>query len=136
MLRHQRRHTSPVYPPCASCVGTFWRCVVSARRRRRKLGVIPVSFASPLSFILSVCTLLIFPTQKNSPSSITGWSLSLPSEEDEKSQQAVKPKSNSWVLNRGEHQSAVDSAQIKSGCQHEPEQEIAPLCREKKISRK
>lgn len=95
MLRHQRLHTSPVYPPCASCVGTFWRCVVSARRRRRRLGVIPVSFASPVSFILSVCTLLIFPTQKNSPSSITGWSPSLPSEEDEKSQQAVKPKSNS-----------------------------------------
>lgn len=52
--------------------------------------------------------------------------------EDEKSQPAVKPKSNIWAWNMRERLSAVDSlfsASIKSWCQSEHEQEIAPLVR-------
>lgn len=50
--------------------------------------------------------------------------------EYEKSQPAVKPKSNIWAWNRRQRLSAVDcpvSASIKSWCQSEHEQEIASL---------
>lgn len=133
---HQRRHTptslSPVYQLRWNILVPCGLCTTAAKDWESFQRASPHSTPSSLH----VYTSNISTPEKNSPlQSQVGLS---PSEEcsgsemweDEKSQPAVKPKSNSWVWNRGEHLSAVDSlfsAQIKSWCQHEHEQEIAPL---------
>lgn len=136
MPHHQRRHTptslSPVCQLRWNVLVPCGLCTTAAKDWESFQRASPHSTPSSLH----VYTSNISTPEKNSPlQSQVGLS---PSEEcsdsemweDEKSQPAVKPKSNSWVWNRGEHLSAVDSlfsAQIKSWCQHEHEQEIAPL---------
>lgn len=118
-------HSIPCVPTAVEHFGAVWSPRHGGEDRESFQWASPHSAPSSPS----LCTLLIFPPSEDCRGSEM-W-------EDEKSQPAVKPKSNIWAWNRREHLSAVDSlfsANIKSRCQREHEQEIALLVkgREKK----